>query len=195
MTEPVESAELLGAAKALSRLYDREEETRLLLKELTERERFIKSLVDAAPSVVCLYDLRAQRTLYMSANRNASLDYALEEFRLHGQDALVRLVDGEDLPQVLDGLARLPTVKDGQVLEVECRIQNSSQDWRWINLRIVIFLRDAEGQPAQILATSQDITERKQNEQARIDGEAELLRIEQRWTAELERKVSNAPWN
>ena len=190
LTEPVESAELLGAAKALLRLYDREEETRLLLKELTERERFIKSLVDAAPSVVCLYDLRAQRTLYMSANRNASLDYALEEFRLHGQDALVRLVHGEDLPQVLDGLARLPTVKDGQVLEVECRIQNSSQDWRWINLRIVIFLRDAEGQPAQILATSQDITERKQNEQARIDGEAELLRIEQRWTAELERKVS-----
>src|SRR5262249_9766163 len=152
-------------------------------------ERFIKSLVDAAPSVVCLYDLRVQRNIYMSANMNASLDYALEEFRLHGQDALVRLVHGEDLPRVLDCLARLPSVKDGQVLEVECRIQNSSQNWRWINLRIVIFLRDAAGQPTQILATSQDITERKQNEQARIDGEAELLRIEQRWTAELERKV------
>ncbi|MGH7180620.1 MAG: response regulator transcription factor, partial [Nitrospiraceae bacterium] len=54
LTEPVESAELLGAAKALLRLYDRNEETRVLVKELTERERFIKSLVDAMPSTVYL---------------------------------------------------------------------------------------------------------------------------------------------
>ena len=57
LSEPVEAAELLGAAKALLRLYDREQESRVLLKELTERERFIKTLVDAAPSTVYLYDL------------------------------------------------------------------------------------------------------------------------------------------
>ena len=71
LSEPVESTELIGAAKALLRLYDREEESRVLLKELTERERFIKSLVDAAPSTVYLYDLREQRNLYANARSGA----------------------------------------------------------------------------------------------------------------------------
>ncbi len=190
LTEPVESAELLGAAKALLRLYDREEEARVLLRELTERERFIKNLLDAAPSVVCLYDLREHRTMYMNANSHATLGYALEGLRLTGRDALEHLVYSDDLPHVFDYLTRILSMKDGEVLELECRLQNSPKDLRWVNLRAVIFLRDMEGQPTQILATAQDITERKQNEQARIEGEAELLRIEQRWTAELEQKVS-----
>ncbi len=190
LAEPIESAELIGAAKALLRLYDREEETRVLLKERTERERFIKNLIDAAPSLVCLYDLREHRNIYLNATADATLSHILEGVQLHGQDALMQLVHSEDLSRMLNCVERLPFMQDGEVLEFECRLQNPSRDWRWVNLRLVIFARDTEGRPTQILGTAQDITERKLNEQARIDGEEKLRRVQQRWTAELEHKVS-----
>jgi len=190
LTEPVESTELLGAAKALLRLYDREEETRVLLKELTARERFIKSLVDAAPSTVYLYDLKYHRNVYANAKSQGFLGCSSDDLLLVGPEALKQLVHQEDLPMVLQRLERLSSLKDDEILEFECRLQHRSMEWRWINSRNVVFARDAEGQPIQILGTAQDITDRKQNEQSRIEKEEALRRAEQRWTLLLEQKVA-----
>ena len=79
LSEPIEATELIGAAKALLRLYDREEETRVLLKELTAREQFIKNLIDAAPSTVYLYDLREHRNLYANDKSDTLLGCASDE--------------------------------------------------------------------------------------------------------------------
>lgn len=190
LTEPVESIELLGAAKALLRLYDREEETRALLKELTARERFIKSLVDAVPSTVYLYDVEHHRTLYANAKSEGFLGCTSDDLILIGPEALRQLVHQEDLPAVLQRLECLSSLKDGEILEFECRLQHRSMEWHWINLRNVVFARDAEGQPIQILGTAQDITDRKQNEQSRMEREEELHRAEKRWSGQLERKVT-----
>lgn len=189
LTEPIESAELIGAAKALLRLYDREEETRVLLQERTEQERFIKSLIDAAPSLVCLYDLGEHRNIYLNATADTTLRHILEGVQ-HGQESLMRLIHSDDLPRTLHYVERLPFMQDGEVLQFECRLQNPATEWRWVNLRLVIFTRDTEGKPTQILCTAEDVTERKLNEQARLQGEEELRRVQQRWTSELEAKVS-----
>ncbi len=101
----------------------------------------------------------------------------------------------DDLPEVLQRLERLSSLGDGEVLEFECRLQHRSSEWRWINLRNVVFARDAEGQPIQILGTAQDITDRKQNEQSRMQREEELRRAEQRWTVLLEQKVTERTEN
>jgi PAS domain S-box-containing protein len=164
LTEPLEATELLGAAKALLRLYDREEEKRVLLKELTQRERFIKKLVDAAPSTVYLYDLSENRNIYANAKLEAALGYAPEGLQLVGQEALQALVHEEDLPQVRECLKGLPSLADGQVIEFECRIQHRSGEWRWFHSRNVVFARDREERPVQILGTAQDITDRKRQE-------------------------------
>ena len=115
LSEPVESTELIGAAKALLRLYDREEESRVLLKELTERERFIKSLVDAAPSTVYLYDLREQRNLYANARSGETLGYGPEELQLISRETLQQWVHPDDLSLVMSHLAQLPSQEDGEV--------------------------------------------------------------------------------
>ncbi len=164
LSEPVESTELIGAAKALLRLYDREEESRVLLKELTERERFIKSLVDAAPSTVYLYDLRQQRNLYANARSGDTLGYTPEDLQLVGQSTLQQWIHPEDLDSVMNQLALLPFQADGDVLEFECRLQHRSKEWRWFLSRNVVFFRDEAGQPQQILGTALDITERKQQD-------------------------------
>lgn len=164
LTEPVEANELIGTAKALLRLYDREQEGRVLLKELTERERFIKSLVDAAPSTVYLYDLREQRNLYTNARSGATLGYASDELQFVGRETLQTWVHPEDRPSVMAQLAHLPAQADGQVLEFECRVQHRSKEWRWFLCRNVVFSRDKDGQPLQILGTALDITDRKEQD-------------------------------
>jgi len=190
LTEPVESTELLGAAKALLRLYDRDEEMRVLLKELTARERFIKSLVDAVPSTVYLYDLEHHRNLYANTKSDGFLGCTSDDLILVDPTALKQSVHQDDLPEVLQRLERLSSLKDGEILEFECRLQHRSREWRWINFRNVVFARNGEGQPIQILGTAQDITDRKQNEQSRMEREEELRRAEQRWTVLLEQKVT-----
>lgn len=164
LSEPVEASELIGAAKALLRLYDREQESRVLLKELTERERFIKSMVDAAPSTVYLYDLREQRNLYTNARSGATLGYASDELQFVGRETLQSWVHPDDRPLVMTQLAQLPEQADGQVLEFECRVQHRSKEWRWFLCRNVVFSRDDNGQPLQILGTALDITYRKQQD-------------------------------
>ena len=164
LSEPVEATELIGAAKALLRLYDREQESRVLLKELTERERFIKSLVDAAPSSVYLYDLQEQRNLYANARSGDTLGYAPEELQLVGRETLQRWVHPDELPFVMAQLAQLHLQADGEVLEFECRVQHRTKGWRWFLSRNVVFSRDENGEPRQILGTALDITDRKEQD-------------------------------
>ncbi|MGH7182006.1 MAG: PAS domain-containing protein, partial [Nitrospiraceae bacterium] len=142
------------------------------------------------PSTVYLYDLLTRQNLYANTKSDTMLGFALEKFLLIDQKSLRALVHQEDLPHVLDRLRGLANLGDGEVLEFECRVQHDSTEWRWVSLRNVVFARGVEGRPTQILGTVQDITERKQNELARIDGEQALYRAEQRWTVELERKVA-----
>ena len=128
LSEPVESTELIGAAKALLRLYDREEESRVLLKELTERERFIKSLVDAAPSTVYLYDLREQRNLYANARSGETLGYGPEELQLISRETLQQWVHPDDLSLVMSHLAQLPSPHTGHSPQSAGQESHSSAD-------------------------------------------------------------------
>ena len=110
--------------------------------------------------------------LYANDKSDAMLGYASEEIQLLGR------------------LARLLSMRDGDVLEFEFRVQHRSGEWRWVGLRNVVFTRAEDGQPIKILGTAQDITDRKQSEQARLAGEQELRHSQQRWTVELERTVA-----
>ncbi|MCE3224916.1 MAG: hypothetical protein K0S58_3096 [Nitrospira sp.] len=194
LSEPVEATELIGAAKALLRLYDREEESRVLLKELTERERFIKSLVDAAPSTVYLYDLREERNLYANARSGATLGYAPEELQLVSRETLQQWIHPDDLPNVMAQLAQLPSQADGDVLEFECRLQHRSKEWRWFLSRNVVFSRNENSQPIQILGTALDITDRKQQEAILRSGKEQQALLLEISRMLLEMPVDRAAW-
>ena len=194
LSEPVEATELIGAAKALLRLYDREQESRVLLKELTERERFIKSLVDAAPSTVYLYDLREQRNLYANARSAATLGYAPEELQMIGRDTVQQWVHPDDLSQVTTQLTKLKNQADGEILEFECRVQHRSKEWRWFLSRIVVFSRDADHQPTQILGAALDITDRKQQDAVLRSGKEKQALLLEISRMILEMPVDRAAW-
>src|SRR5262249_8238638 len=54
---------------------------------------------------------------------------------------------------------------DGSVLEIEYRMKHRDGEWRWVASREMVFMRDADGWPLEILGVAQEITERKQAEE------------------------------
>jgi len=70
-------------------------------------------------------------------------------------------VHPDDKPKIYDYHKKLSYLKDGEVLELEYRVQDDQQNLHWLNSSCIVFSRTQTGQFAEILGISNDITPRK----------------------------------
>jgi diguanylate cyclase (GGDEF)-like protein/PAS domain S-box-containing protein len=134
-------------------------------ESLREREQFIQNVATTIPGILYVYDLTLHRNVYSNRQMWEVLGYTSEEFQALGSNALPSLLHPDDVPQVLHHLMRHEEAEDGKVLYHEYRVQHRDGEWRWLHSREVVFLRNDEGQPRQVLGIAQDITERKRLEE------------------------------
>jgi two-component system sensor histidine kinase/response regulator len=142
-------------------------ERRRAEEEARERQHFVESLAEANPSIIYLFDLRRNCTVWANGRITAVLGYDADERNAKGYDALIAdHVHPDDAARLglHDGKARFQHLGDGQMQDVEVRVRHADGSWRWLQCRDLVFRRDAAGQPLQILETAEDITERKQAE-------------------------------
>ncbi len=128
---------------------------------LREKERFIQSLIDAVPAGIYIYDLKERRTLFNNPRMASLLGYTSDELTAMGSDFLPLLLHPEDRRRVPAHFETLREAPDGSVLESEYRLKHRDSQWRWFVSREMVFMRDADGRPSQILGAAQEITERK----------------------------------
>jgi PAS domain S-box-containing protein len=83
-----------------------------------------------------------------------------------GPKVLIEMAHPDDVNHIIANQKQLASAQDGEVIEVEYRLKHAHGGWRWFLRRAVIFKRTEAGSPQQILAVSQDITNRKQAEDA-----------------------------
>src|SRR5215468_11342829 len=93
------------------------------------------------------------------------LGYTTDELTVMGADFLSRLLYPEDRRRASAHFETLRDAPDGSILEVEYRMKHRDGQWRWVAGREMIFMRDEDGWPVQILGVAQEITERKQAEE------------------------------
>jgi PAS domain S-box-containing protein len=134
-------------------------------EELREKERFIQSLIDAVPAGIYIYDLKERRNFFTNPRLSSMLGYTADELTAMGADFLPLLLHTEDWRQAHAHFETLREAPDGSVLEIEYRMKHRDGQWRWVASREMVFMRDAEGWPLQILGVAQEITERKQAEE------------------------------
>ncbi|MBX3751114.1 MAG: response regulator [Opitutaceae bacterium] len=86
------------------------------------------------------------------------------------------LVHPEDLPLYQ---ARTEAQFTGQAafIDAEYRVRHQAGDWRWIAMRSKTVASDAAGRPARIIGTMQDITARRESEQALRTSQAETRKL------------------
>lgn len=133
---------------------------------LQESERFVERIADSTPGILYLYDLEEQRNVYTNSSLGEILGYCAEEVQAMGASFLTQLIHPEDWEIAAKQMAEFATMQDGEISEIEYRMQAANGQWLWLQSRNSIFSRNYEGKPKQIVGFAQDITNRKQAESA-----------------------------
>ncbi|WP_339374271.1 PAS domain S-box protein [Oscillatoria nigro-viridis] len=133
---------------------------------LQESQQFIKKVAEATPGILYLYDLEEQRNIYTNNSLLMILGYTFDDLTAMDSPLMPQLVHPDDLPKILKYHASFVGIEDGETREIEYRVRAADGQILWLQSRDTIFSRNADGQAKIIIGVSQDITTRKQAEEA-----------------------------
>ncbi|MBD2058554.1 PAS domain S-box protein [Oculatella sp. FACHB-28] len=144
-------------------------------EELFQSKRFIERVTDDSPQLLYIFDLTTQGSIYVNHQIYETLGYHPEEVLQAGSQFLLDKFHPEDQEVLAEYVNAWAEVADGQVVEREYRLKCANGEWRWLRSRDVVFTRDENGVPTQILGTAVDVTTRKQTE-ATLQQQEQFLR-------------------
>lgn len=130
---------------------------------LEESQRFISRISESTPGIIYIYDLTTEQIAYLNATVTTLLGYAVDTI-MQMDDAPQQLVHPDDLIKLRTYFGHLSEV-ESTVETVELRIRQQDNQWRWIEMRSVVFSRTETGEVEQVLGIGTDISQRKQAEQ------------------------------
>jgi PAS domain S-box-containing protein len=154
-------------------------------KELIRNKRFIQKITNSTPNILYVFELGGPRLIYINDITAKILGYSIDEVRKMSRKIFMKLIHKDDLNGLLRAYAKYIKMNDSEVVENVFRIKNNKGEWRWLKSSDVVFMRDREGTPKQILGTAEDITDKK-NLEAEIKKYSEHLEeLVQKRTSEL----------
>jgi PAS domain S-box-containing protein len=146
-------------------------------EQLRQTQQFIERIAEATPGLLYVYDLDRRHNVYVNRQIAEVLGYTIQEIDAMGDEVIVKLLHPRDLERLPQLLERCRRAADGEVLETEYQMRHKNSEWRWLYAREVIFTRNSDGSPSQIVGTAIDINYRKESEVALRDSEAKFRRI------------------
>jgi two-component system sensor histidine kinase/response regulator len=163
-------------------------ERNALLRKLDESQHFINRIAETSPCLLYIYDLVEGRNLYINSQSMKMLGYTAEEINAMGDEATARLIDADNIPQLLEHHEKLRRAADGEIITMEYRARHASGELMWFYSYETIFKRDPDGAPREILGVALDIAERK-----RIEDELRRTNeVMERYVEERTIELSNA---
>ncbi len=132
--------------------------------QLQESRYFIEKIAETIPGILYVYDLVEERNIYVNKQITKILGYSEEWVKQVCSNLLPILLHPEDLAKLPEYMSKFEQAEDGEIIELEYRMQHSNGEWRWFHGRGVVFSRTASGAPKQILGIAADISENKERE-------------------------------
>ncbi|BAY73987.1 diguanylate cyclase with PAS/PAC and GAF sensors [Nostoc linckia NIES-25] len=132
---------------------------------LRSSQDFLEKVANTVPHILYLFDLLQGTSIYLNQQSLKILGYSPEEFCQADPQWFVNCFHPDDRHLCYDVPSRFTNLKDNEVLSTEYRFRHKNGEWRWLNTREVVFARDANGTPTQILGSVEDISTRKQAEE------------------------------
>ncbi|MCF8368165.1 MAG: PAS domain-containing protein [Bacteroidales bacterium] len=130
-----------------------------------DAQTFNKTLLDASPDIIYVYDLDARKNIYSNEGIVSMLGYSIDEIQKMGDRFLAELMHVDDFIKYQKKiLPAYPKLKDGEFIEHDYRIKHKDGSWRWLNSREFVFNRFDAGNPRQIFGITTDVTLQKHNE-------------------------------
>src|SRR5919202_6187654 len=144
---------------------------------LWESQHFLQRMREISPSVIYIYDLNTQRSLYVNHQFGQILGYTPSEIVQREEDWLPNLLHPDDRDTVIEHFNGFWDAGDREIVTIEYRIGHKNGEWRWLRSQETVLQRNSEGLPAQILGVAEDITECKQIEEALVESERRFRAI------------------
>ena len=139
-----------------------------------EIKEFIKRLSTTLPDLVYVYDINSARNVYSNRSVLDMLGYVDPSAELQN-DIYGSLAHPGDLTRLEDVTKRIIDAPDGELVQNEFRMLHADGDYRWLVSRSAVFKRDSNGSVIQIIGVMQDITDRRNMEEAIREKNEQLL--------------------
>jgi PAS domain S-box-containing protein len=134
--------------------------------KLAETNALLQSILDASPNLTFIYDLKEQRNVLVSQGEYLSDVFPIEAWQGQSLETILAYIHPDDVPIVLNSCSTISALPDKKVYSKEYRVRDKEGKWCTCLERGVVFKRDEDGKPVQILATLIDVTEQRQTAQA-----------------------------
>ncbi len=129
---------------------------------LRASQKFIASITGAVPQLLYVVDLVHQKVVY--ANRTLTAELGYVDSTDDPYDFLTlfaRYLHPDDQPTIAAHAIRVAQAADGELLSIEYRLRAADGTWCWFQARELVFARDGNGRPTQVLGVTQDVTDTK----------------------------------
>lgn len=131
-------------------------------EEINKKNEFIDKIMKSLPNaVIYVFDLIAQKNIFVSQSLVDVLGYTPEEFQELGGEVLYQLIHPEDYQPFMDHLSKLQWLHKDEVRVFVYRMKHRNGDWIWMENRDSIFVYDESGHPLQTIGSAIDITDEK----------------------------------
>jgi PAS domain S-box-containing protein len=152
-------------------------------QKLDESQHLIEKITTSTPQVLYVRDLKTLKYIYINKKVEDYLGYRAEDILDGKIDTKGKLIHPEDLIDVEKYADKFLHAGDGEIFTTESRIKHANGEWRWMRTQEIVFKRDENNIPVQVMGTSYDITEQKVAEE-----ELKLL------NQQLEERVKKRTW-
>jgi PAS domain S-box-containing protein len=134
--------------------------------ELRSSLRFAQRIIGAISDVIYIYDLVERQIIWVSQGIVQVLGYTPPEIAALGANLLAAVLHPDDIEALLAHHGQLLLLREGEHLAHEYRVKDAAGQWRWMYSQDMIFQRMPNGEPRSICGVAQDITARKQVDEA-----------------------------
>jgi PAS domain S-box-containing protein len=155
--------------------------------ELQEKQHFVQRITEATPNILYVVDIIVHRLTYVNQQLTVMLGYSEDAIQSMGSKLYQELIHHEDLPELDKYAGRFLTARDSDIINMDLRVKHAGGEWRWLSFRNVIFSREADGRPRQVLGSAQDVTEQKRTENELLRHRTYLMELVEERTKELQR--------
>ncbi|BAU66704.1 multi-sensor hybrid histidine kinase [Stanieria sp. NIES-3757] len=147
-------------------------EQRTALETLRDREAFISAINNTARVAIVLYNLAMGKVVYVNNYVEQVLGFSVEEFYAISRKEALELIHPDDVEATIGFIKRSQVARDGENLLHEYRLRHKNSEYRWFQASNVVFERDSNNNATLLLSVLEDISERKQAEQALRESES-----------------------
>ncbi|MFL5808488.1 MAG: PAS domain-containing protein, partial [Flavisolibacter sp.] len=160
----------LGAVTSATDVY-----VNMLKEKLMQEMNLSSKVIEASPAITFVYDLVSKKEVLVSGKVKQVMGYTREELLAMGDNVITSLAHPDDLPFIESSIQALMEKSNDEMQQFEYRFRHRDGNYKWLRTYEVVFKRDKNGVPVELLGKTFEITNEKETAIALEKRESQLL--------------------